>query len=253
MGKYDFILDNMWYSFSRVNSFEDCPYNFELTYIFDNYETQVNNFFAEYGTFCHLILEKYFKYELEIWDLVSFYEKEYYNNITTAPPPFPKGMADNYYQRGLNFFDNFEFDRNEYKVLAIEETIFTKIDKYNVIIKPDLRLQKKDTNEIYIYDYKTSDVNKKKELEKAKLQINFYALGVWLYHKQKVKYGVVVGIRDGEFHQFEITNETMQDAKNWFVKSIEQIYKEENFEKGKVQAYFCNNLCGNREICKYRI
>lgn len=44
------------WSFSRLNTFHQCPLSFRLRYI--DHESQVNNAFAEYGLLCHSILEE---------------------------------------------------------------------------------------------------------------------------------------------------------------------------------------------------
>lgn len=250
MSKYDFILDNMIYSFSRVNSFSNCPHGWELYYIFG--EEQVNGFFGQFGTFCHLILEKFFKNELEIWELTTFYEDNYFENVTEFPPPYPRGMEDTYYQRGYDFFDNLDFDKSKWKILGIEETFEVEIEKYKVIVKPDLRLQNIETEEMFIFDYKSSDVEKKDEFEKAKKQISFYILAFLLHSNIRINKGAIWAIRTGELIDFIITDEDLENAKKWFLEEIEKIKSEKNFNKGKVSKYFCDYLCGSRDICKYR-
>ena len=55
----DFILDTMTWSFSRLNAFYNCAYEFYLHYIECN--KSENGFFGEYGSLIHKILEKYEK------------------------------------------------------------------------------------------------------------------------------------------------------------------------------------------------
>lgn len=248
MGKYDFILDNMCYSFSRINSFYNCPHGWLLYYIYG--EKQITNFFGQFGTFCHLILEKYFKYELEIWDLAEFYKNNYHKYVTESPPRYPKGMDLNYFNRGLTFFDNLSFNREDWEIISIEDSIFIQIGKYKVVIKPDLVLRNKETNEIFVFDYKSSDMSKKKELKKAENQINFYAIGIEEKNNFKVDYGSIWQIRTGEIIDFKITDETKEETKKWFLDSISEIEKEEDF-KATPNKYFCQNLCGCREYCKF--
>lgn len=52
-------LDNLVWSFSKVNNYNRCPHGFKLTYI--DKVPQIDNAFAEYGSFAHSLLEKYFK------------------------------------------------------------------------------------------------------------------------------------------------------------------------------------------------
>lgn len=77
---YKNILDNMVWSFSSVNSYCTCPYAFKLSYI--DKKEKVNNAFAEFGSFVHSLLEKYFKGEIEFFELSQMYESEYDSNVT---------------------------------------------------------------------------------------------------------------------------------------------------------------------------
>ena len=71
--KYDYILGNLKFSYSSANTFNTCAYAFKLTYI-DAVERE-NNFFGVYGSFMHLILEKYFNKELDFLNLPHFMKK----------------------------------------------------------------------------------------------------------------------------------------------------------------------------------
>lgn len=245
--KYDFIIDGMTWSFSRANAFKQCPYAWKQIYIYS--EKTVDNAFGEFGTYCHLILEKYFKGELEKEELARYFADNYYKNIFTDFPSFPKGMEEKYCANVYEFFKNFNFDKENYEIMAIEEELFVDIDEYKVIIKPDLRLRNKKTNEIIIIDYKTSNMTRAGEIEKDKNQIAFYSLGVLLGHNLKVNKGQLWFLRYNEIVEFEITNELQLKAKQWFKTQIKLIEQEINWNKTP-DNYFCKNLCGVRNICK---
>lgn len=63
------------WSFSRLATFEQCPLAYKLQYI-DRVSNE-NNAFAEYGTHCHEILEKWAKGELPDFLMASEYEEGY--------------------------------------------------------------------------------------------------------------------------------------------------------------------------------
>ena len=52
-----FIIDTMEWSYSRLTAYNQCPYQFKLKYVECNEGEP--NFYAQYGSFCHKILEKY--------------------------------------------------------------------------------------------------------------------------------------------------------------------------------------------------
>jgi len=65
-------FDDVTWSFSRVNSFQKCPYCWYLEYFLSEGESPPSeeNAFAEIGSLIHKILEKYVKGELEMFDMV---------------------------------------------------------------------------------------------------------------------------------------------------------------------------------------
>ena len=83
---YDRILDNMTWSFSRVNNYCTCPHVFKLLYI--DKKPQINNAFAEFGRFVHSLLELYFKGKVEFFELSQIYEDEYNLNVLHEFPEF---------------------------------------------------------------------------------------------------------------------------------------------------------------------
>ena len=143
MSEYDFILDNMRFSYSSANAFHTCKHSFYLQYI--NAEDRKQNFFSEYGLYVHDILEKWFNNELDLFELPMYYEDNYEENITLSPPPFPKGMAQTYYDDGLDFFENISFDKDKYKVISTEDSVNYEYDEISLIVKPDLILRDKET------------------------------------------------------------------------------------------------------------
>lgn len=59
MEELDFLLDTMQWSFSRLNAYYNCPYEWKMHYLECN--KSENGFFGEYGSLIHKILEKYEK------------------------------------------------------------------------------------------------------------------------------------------------------------------------------------------------
>ncbi|MGN1156970.1 MAG: PD-(D/E)XK nuclease family protein, partial [Agathobacter sp.] len=57
------IIDDMVWSYSRITSYETCPYRFFLTYILKLEKKRL--FFSDYGSFIHSIIEKYLNGELK--------------------------------------------------------------------------------------------------------------------------------------------------------------------------------------------
>ena len=67
----DFLLDTMTWSFSRLNSFYNCPHEWYERYVMC--QKGENGFFGEFGGCCHKILERYEKGEISLFEI----RKEY--------------------------------------------------------------------------------------------------------------------------------------------------------------------------------
>ena len=98
-----FLLDAMDWSYSRVNSFDQCPRMFYLTYL--QCADRIDNAFAQWGTLVHSLLERYYREQVELWDLTGLYEKEYSKTVKERFP-FPR-LEDSYYERGIEYLNNF--------------------------------------------------------------------------------------------------------------------------------------------------
>lgn len=115
-----FIIDTFVWSFSRLNSFYNCPYEFYLHYIECN--PSESGFFGEYGGLIHKILEKYAKGELSLFELNQYYEDHFNESIPhDAPPNKYVNIRQSYYDKGMDYFDNIDLDLEAYDILGVEK------------------------------------------------------------------------------------------------------------------------------------
>ena len=121
MSSYEFIIDGLRYSFSTLSGFDGCPYSFKLAKI--DLVERVNNYYGEFGTLVHECMEKYFKGELESFELSQYYKERYGDLIVSHLPDNQRYLEDRYKEQGQTFFDFFYFDKNSYNVLAVEDNI----------------------------------------------------------------------------------------------------------------------------------
>ena len=63
----DFLLDTMTWSFSRLNSFYNCPHEWYERYVMC--QKGENGFFGEFGCCCYKILERYEKCEISLFEI----------------------------------------------------------------------------------------------------------------------------------------------------------------------------------------
>lgn len=250
-----FILNNIRWSYSSLSTFKTCPLAFKLSYI-DSLE-RTNNFYAEYGLLVHEILEKYFKKEVEIWDLSSTFKLNF-DLMVKSPSGIP-GLEEKYYQQGISFFDSFDVSRDLYDVMFLEEKINFDYEGYKFVAKPDLVLKEKTTNLVSLWDYKSSTLYKKdrkgietedaKKIEEYKKQMSMYTFALRLSGIKVDKINLLF-TRAKKLISFPVVEKDETDIMQWALNTIEDIYKEE-YNYNNTQNYFCNNLCGVRLFCEF--
>lgn len=248
MGKNDFILDAMTWSYSRVSAYKTCPRMFKMQYIDD--ERGVNNAFAEYGTFIHSILEKYYKGKLSIFELANYYKEHYGDNVTAEFPRFGRtDLAESYYNSGLDYLTEYEdpFSDDE-EVIAVEKKINMELNGYRFTGIIDLLLKNKQTGEITIVDHKSHNFKSKKEIEEYAKQLYLYALAtatIFGHYPMKLTFNT---FRNGQVISLDFESEKAEEVQKWFTDTIAEIYADEKFEPKK-DATFCNTICSVRRNC----
>lgn len=285
MGQNDFILDGMRWSYSSVNTYNTCPQAFRLGYL--DALPRVDNAFSDWGTFMHSLMERYFKGEVEFFELSQLYQREYRKSVTNA---FPLNkfcdLGERYYNAGKDYLDQFDGGVFEnYSVVAVEQRVKLDINRRPFVGVIDLIL--KDGDDYIVLDHKSKSAFKsKREQTEYVCQLYLYAIYI------KEQYGkwpaklVFHMVRDGgKLVEIPFNEQDAANARQWFVDTIDKIYADEAFEStpnrirremkelteaqrdGKVgfqdylkqkkkleielnkSSFFCWELCGSRKHC----
>ena len=118
-------MDTMTWSFSRLNSYYNCAYEWYLHYL--ECSKAENGFFGEYGSLIHKILEKYIKGELSLFDLNQYYEENFNESVPhDAPPNKYVDIRQSYYDKGIEYLNNIDLDLDRYEILGVEKEIHSK-------------------------------------------------------------------------------------------------------------------------------
>ncbi len=262
---YSFMLDDMRWSFSRLSCFERCPYAFYLQYIKKTDQSQ--NAFAEYGTFCHDLLERYFKGELMIFELLGEYEDKFTQNVIhDFPPNAYVDLAESYFEQGKEYFINFN-GLPQYKILEVEKEVKFNIDKYKFIGYIDLVVENKK-GEVEIIDHKSKDLSKPQKSKwdnintRRKLELYKYLRQLYIYSIPIVeKEGIVPEYLNfncfrkrtksgkNNWIQVPFDMDDYKESKQWALNIINDIYNDENMKNTYNNDWFCNMLCGVKEYC----
>lgn len=226
---------------------------FKLQYI-DKVQ-QDGNYFSDYGTYAHELLEQYAKDQIPVFALAEAYEEGYADAITHKPPPFPKGMADRYYEAGLRYFESFEGFGDEWEIAvidgkpAVECRFEIDIGGYPFVGVADLVLRHKRTGGYMVVDHKSKS---KKSMDK---EIHIYRRQLYVYAAFiKEKLGVFPetlrfnmfkeGYYIDEHFNMDAYNETME----WIVDTIESILLESQWLVSE-SSYFCRFICSVLDYC----
>ncbi len=256
-----FIIDTMEWSYSRLTAYNQCPYSFYLKYIESNDGDE--NFFAQYGSFMHKILELYEKSVLSIFDLCEYYE-EYFNEEIPCPAP-PNNYIDlrkSYYDKGMDFLENIDLNLEGYEILGVEKPVNFQIDKYKMVGFIDLLLKNKKTGEITVLDHKSGSLKIKKngEISKSenehfksfKRQLYLYSIAIINEYKTKPKYLKWNLFKDRNYVAIEFDDNDFEEAKQWVLDTIHTIENDGKWLPNP-SDYFCRNICDMRNCaCEYK-
>lgn len=261
---YQEILDQIVWSFSSVNSYCNCPRGFYLRRIEHVHTT--GNAFAEWGTFMHSLLERFFKGEEDFFNLSFIYMDDYKKNIHFK---FPDNryvdLNESYYNAGMEYLNSFEGIDPKYEVVSVEEKCLMQFGRYPFIGFIDLVLKDTTDGELVIWDHKSkSKFTSKRELKEYLRQLYLYAGYVKKKYGEFPKSLTFNMFRAGEIVETPFDPAAYDEAVSWFTGTIDEIYAQKAFLDKIAIAYyakmkdiadfkkddfFCNQLCDCRESC----
>lgn len=260
-----FIIDQMTWSFSRLNSFySNCRYEWYMSYI--ERMDQAEGFFAQFGKFCHEILEKYIRGDLSIFDISQYYVEHFFEEVTQdAPPNKSVDLKQSYYEKGLEYFNNIDFDLDNYEVLGVEKEVHFNIDKYPFIGFIDVLLRDKADGKLILCDHKSSTIHRLKSggISKSDMpHFQEFKRQQYLYSKAVMEeYGDKHPIKELRWNMFKdrdmftipFDKDEFDEACNWALDTIHLIEEEEIWAPSP-KSFYCNFMCSMRNnCCPYKV
>lgn len=253
---YGFIIDGMRWSFSRLNSYYNCPYEWKCKYI--DCEWGDGNFFSDYGSHCHALLEKYAKGEISIFEISQLYEEGFNNEVVhDAPPNKYTDIRQSYFDKGLEYFNNIDLDLENYEILGVEKEVNFQIDGKDFIGYIDLLLRNKEDGKITILDHKSASLKFKKngDISKTdaahflefKRQLYLYSMPV-IAEYGKVDYLEWNMFKDQKKVKIEWSEDEYNEAIQWAKDTIKLIENDTSWLPSP-DFYYCNYLCSQRNNC----
>ena len=97
------LIEDMTWSYSRLSSFESCPYKWFQSYILDEEESPM--FYASYGSFIHSLLEKYYSGKMTANELPTAFLLGFSAEVRGERPP--QETVRKYIALGTEYFRDF--------------------------------------------------------------------------------------------------------------------------------------------------
>lgn len=246
------LFDDWVWSYSRLQSFEQCPWGFAQKYLYSDTKRGEPNFYSAYGSLIHELHERWYKGEIKKDQIVPEFIKRF-----IALPPTDSKRRTRYLASGLNYFSRGIYTPGD--IVGVEQRLKFHVGGYRFVGIADLIY--KENGGLVIMDHKSHDLQprskhrkptvKDKELDKYLRQLYLYAHACRELGLGKVNKLVFNCFKAGVRVEEPYSAVGELEAVAWASDIIHQI------ENARVFAplpdwFFCRNLCDTRSICDYK-
>lgn len=243
----------MTWSYSRLTSFQDCPYKWFLTYISGDKETPM--FYASYGSFVHRLIERYYSGELKKEQLTGAFLLGFQTEVQGERPA--ASTVAKYITAGAQYFQNFK--PFPFKPIAVEDQLYFTVEGLPFTAIIDF-LGERD-GKLAVVDNKSRELKprssrvdkptvKDRELDEMLRQLYIYAEGIYQKYGEYPKKLCFNCFRNGQFIEEPFNRRVCIQTVDWARKTAEEIAKTEDFHP-EVDYFHCRYLCGHHNECIY--
>lgn len=246
------LIDDMKWSYSRVRSFDDCPYKFFLKYVRSQVERPM--FYSSYGKFMHSLLERYYRNEENAESLCGKYLREFRENVTGSPQSLK--VFSNYFNSGLSCIKTLM--KPPGKIVGVEKKVEFDIGGYPSIGYLDLVCETDDG--LCIIDHKSRMLKRRSgrrkptatdaELDSYLRQLYIYSAAIKNESGELPTHLCFNCFRENLFIKEQFYNDAYEEAIRWYTDSIEKIRMETDF-RPSIDYFKCTYLCGLNDRCEY--
>ena len=257
---YSNIINDMRWSYSRVNCFHNCPYQFLLGYI--TREKQHEAFFANFGSLIHAELEKYLNGELSEDALSTDYILNYRSAVKGKAPN--QKMWRNYFQSGLEYLNDVNFPYDLDNVIWVEEATRFYVGDYEFNGIIDCLIEDQDDG-LVLLDHKSRRLKprsprKKKPPTKSDVELDEYQRQLYLYcipvkerlgrYPDTIAFNCFRNDPGKRLIKDKFDEARFEAAKQWAIESIEKIVNNEEWTPD-LDYWKCHHLCSYNHACEY--
>lgn len=250
---YQPLIDDMVWSFSRIQTYDDCPFRWYLRYICRDHEQ--DKFYASYGSNMHRLIERFYKGELTKEQMLTEYLVNFRRDVKGVRPKESTFLK--YLNGGIEYLKNFQ--HFPFKMLSVEEEVNFEIDGIPFTGFIDF-LGTDEDGEFAVVDNKSRDLKprstrskptrKDEELDEVLRQLYLYCAAVEQKYGKLPKWLCFNCFRTGVFIKEPFRQEAYEEAKKWALDRIKQIREDDEFLP-KPDAFSCYWICGVDHECNF--
>lgn len=244
------LIEEMTWSYSRIKSFESCPYAWFMKYILEEEEQPM--FYASYGKFIHKLIERYYRGELSKEEMPTAFLLGFSSEVEGERPP--EETVRKYITLGKEYCQNFEPFPFETK--GVEQELHFNIDGFNFVAFVDY-IGERD-GKLAIIDHKSRDLKprsgrkkptvKDQELDDMLRQLYLYAYGVEQVYGERPDILCFNCFKNSQFIEEPFNKTASEEALEWAKKNIGEIMEADSFHP-YIDYYPCRYLCGFHDQC----
>lgn len=254
MGEVSYLplIEDMVWSYSRIESFNDCPYRFFLKYISKCKDG--DKFYASYGSFMHRLIENYYRGILSKDEMLTEFLTGFSKNVKGTRPQ--ESTVQKYIKCGVEYLKGFQ--PFQYSMVDVEKRVEFEIDGLKFIGYIDYLGE--ENGEYYIIDNKSRDLKprsnrekptvKDRELDSMLRQLYIYSAAVKQEYGKFPKALCFNCFKSGVFIEEPFREEAYNEAIEWVKQSVEDIKSTDDFYPNR-EFFSCYYICGVSDDCVY--
>lgn len=246
------LMEDMTWSYSRIECFHDCPYRFFLKYIKECKEKP--QFYSSYGSFMHKLIEKVSRDETYKEKLTTKFLFDFTSEVKGQRPA--ESTVLKYIECGCKYLSS--FSPFPFNMIDVEKKIEFQIYGVNFVGILDY-IGERD-GELCIVDNKSRDLKprskrkqptaKDKELDAMLRQLYVYSAAVKQEYGKFPKYLCFNCFKSGVFIEEPFDMAAYESTIEWLMKSIEEIKDADDFCPS-MDYFGCTYICGVHDDCCY--
>lgn len=227
--------EDIYLSVSKASCFTECKARYKYAYVIKI--PQKDNIYTIFGSFCHLVLEKFHlaylegsqdPYNIEMTKAWKFAWQQYKVKMTSEMKKDCRAIIDEY----LQIITNDKKNNLSANVIAAEQKFKFPIDDGKIILNGMIdRIQIDADNVPHIGDYKTAKSEKYlgQGINLQLLTYGYYALNILFPEADKVRCSYILLRHNFKYKTYEFTRAEVKKVEDYYIKYRDDILGEKAY------------------------